>query len=496
MENANVDFLLDVNMEGTFSRLGKTFKTENNKYFYDVGTGKVLQCEENVYKILRLLEKGTKPEHINYLLAEMTSEEFDNGIKSINEAIEKENILKAEPITHFIGNQVNNLENSVECNMQLLCMELTQRCNLRCEYCIYNEYNTKFRNFEPIDLSFEYAKMAINYMLDHANRNEIHFGFYGGEPLLKYDLLKECVEYIQSKEKSRKIFYSMTTNATLLTMDKAEYFASIPNFSIVFSIDGSEKIHNKMRKMINGEDSFSLTLKGFQNAKKAYGERAVQDLLINCVVCPPYTKEKFDELQVFFSQNAFKHQIMFTYVDDGSKKEQANKKIGSPILNWTKNSENQRELFSWGGMTKSFLRIHKRPLCDVPIKNHPFNGCCIPGSRRIYLTAQGKYKVCERIGEAPEIGDVESGIDLNNIKKFYVNEYMEKSIGDCKNCWLIDMCSICYSSCFSKEGLDIEQKRQKCEAERFITEEMMKFYHEILEKDPDSLQYLNNITVK
>ena len=76
-----------------------------------------------------------------------------------------------------------------------------------------------------------------------------------------------------------------------MTEEKAEYFASIPEFSLMFSIDGDEKTHNEHRKLENGRGSFELSLKGFQNALKAYGDRRKM-ISVSTVVSPPYTKEK------------------------------------------------------------------------------------------------------------------------------------------------------------------------------------------------------------
>ena len=77
-----------------------------------------------------------------------------------------------------------------------------------------------------------------------------------------------------------------------------------------------------------------------------------------------------------------------------------------------------------GKYVKRLLKIHKRGLSDTPMKKYYFNGCCIPGGRRLYITVDGEYHICERIGEAPNIGNVMNGIDIPRIQEKYIDEYI------------------------------------------------------------------------
>lgn len=97
-------------------------------------------------------------------------------------------------------------------------------------------------------MSFEMAKKAIDlYFLNSAYIKQKSISFYGGEPLLEFDLIKQCVEYSCSKCSSNNIEFHMTTNASLLTEDMLRFFHK-HNFYITISIDGYEEYHNKNRK--------------------------------------------------------------------------------------------------------------------------------------------------------------------------------------------------------------------------------------------------------
>lgn len=288
-----------------------------------------------------------------------------------------------------------------------------------------------------------------------------------------------------------------------MTEEKAEYFASIPEFSLMFSIDGDEKTHNEHRKLENGRGSFELSLKGFQNALKAYGDRRKM-ISVSTVVSPPYTKEKFEDMQGFFEQYAKDLNMNCTYVELSennapiyTEEERENLENRMPLLAWDKQktpSEKEKS-FTYYPQIGAFMGIHTRPICDEPFVWHKFNGCCVPGTRRLYVTTEGKFLACERIGEASSIGDVEKGFDIEAIKKYYIDEYMQKSLVECQNCWASTLCGICYANCYDANGLNMKKKMACCEEEKYTVEQQLIYYHEILENNPELLEPLNHMIV-
>lgn len=486
--------------EGDFSRLGKVFKTKEKYYFFDTGTGKILECTEIEYSILKQLgeENTLEVKKLEYSLKDIQA-----AINDIISMVEKENILKATPLEKFEGEHFEDLTQSIPQNMRQVVLEVTENCNLRCDYCIYQNSFSGFRDFSPRSMSEETAIKAIDYILKNSYRDEIYVGFYGGEPLLKFDLIKKCVSYALENRGEKKVTFSMTTNGVLMTEEKAEYFASIPEFSLMFSIDGDEKTHNEHRKLENGRGSFELSLKGFQNALKAYGDRRKM-ISVSTVVSPPYTKEKFEDMQEFFEQYAKDLNMNCTYVELSennapiyTEEERERLENRMPLLAWDKQktpSDKERS-FTYYPQIGAFMGIHTRPICDVPFMWHKFNGCCVPGTRRLYVTTEGKFLACERIGEAPSIGDVEKGFDIEAIKKYYIDEYMQKSLVECQNCWASTLCGICYANCYDANGLNMKKKMACCEEEKYTVEQQLIYYHEILENNPELLEPLNHMIV-
>ena len=184
----------------------KCIQTPMQKYFYDRSLDSVVMVNDEEYQILKTVEK-TKlvPDGVlrrfvkSGLLRETAIEEIEHP--------ETENLhLLAE---HYMGN---------------LILQVTQQCNLRCKYCAYsgNYYN---RSHTSNRMDFETAKKAIDFYLKRSEKaDQLALSFYGGEPLLEFELIKKCVSYILQRKGDKKILFTMTTNGTLMTEDVIEFF--------------------------------------------------------------------------------------------------------------------------------------------------------------------------------------------------------------------------------------------------------------------------------
>ena len=149
-------------------------------------------------------------------------------------------------------------------------LQVTQNCNLRCEYCVYsgsyiNRVHTNKR------MSFETAVKTIDFLAAHSlNCNEVSIGFYGGEPLLEIELIKKAVSYAKEVFGEKKVNFNMTTNATLLNMDIADFLVQ-NDFNITISLDGPRNIHNKNRIFANSnKGTFDLIMENIALIREKY----------------------------------------------------------------------------------------------------------------------------------------------------------------------------------------------------------------------------------
>jgi uncharacterized protein len=493
----------------SIDRYGIPFVTSNNKYFYDSGTGKVLQCSEAVYSLLLnlFLHNG----RIDIDTLDLTEAELGEAAEDIRENVNQENIFKANKEACFNCSHVHYLREIIEQGCTQLILEVTENCNLRCRYCIYGEEVHNFRSFGMNNMSFETAKKAIDYFLSVADyERALSLTFYGGEPLINFDLIKKSTDYFKEQIRKRTDKpgkFGMTSNLTLLNKDMADFFAD-NDFDIMCSLDGDEAVHNVNRPFANGQGSFDATLAGLNMLVEAYGDKAETLIGINTVIDQPYSPEKFQSLNDFFaglSCISDKTAIITTYAGKDEIYEETDISPNMELVtnknfriddmgDWEFERIRQGESIRLKEFAESTLiDIHTRRISHTPFENGSLNACCIPGTRRLYVTVDGRFQPCERIGKSPYIGDVNTGIDIDSIRKYYVDDYIEKSRENCENCWASQLCDVCYARCFDENGLDMRRKKALCEASRYSMYTALVRYHTLLEENPDILEPFNEI---
>lgn len=503
----------DIVPDGNYHRLGTVFSTTNCKYFYDTGTGKVYRCSDMEYQLLEKLLQNDK-----FLFDEKNEEinlETYKTYLTILSLIEKENILKAPKYEKFENETKEELTNLVEHGLQQVILELTQKCNLRCKYCIYNEYNPLYRNFENEDMTWEIAKKAIDYTYAHSG-SEVAVTFYGGEPLIKIELMKQCIEYSQKLMQGKNLTFSFSTNLTLMTPEIAKYVASVKGCSVLCSLDGPENIHDSYRVFVDGKGTFAKAIQGLRYLVDAMEEKAKDLIIINTVVCPPYSKKKLDMIQEFFEQIEWLPKDMVKkcdYVEGGTLRDEdvatdflqgveettdyKNNELDS-IHSWALDKmfkDEDRKGYLSGVGRDNLIRIHNRILLDKPVNVIRRNACCTPGNRRIYVQTNGDFLACEKIGDSPNIGNVYTGIDKERIRQYYIHEYEEKSIKKCNECWAVNLCGICYASCYCKEGISSEMKDNGCIYQREQAKGELIAYHQLLEDKPIEIERIKGIPI-
>ena len=181
-------------------------------------------------------------------------------------------------------------------------IHLTDKCNLRCKYC--------YENKKEKDISFEHIKNLIDYETKQGNKYSV-VCFYGGEPLLKKELIKRTIEYINSKNSKTKFYYGMTTNGTLIDDEFIQYMKDNKFLNIGYSIDGIEKSQNLNRKTVDGKNTFNKVI---ENAKKTLKE------FKNVVAMTVVTKNNInylDESVRFLIDTGFNNiNLQFNYLDN------------------------------------------------------------------------------------------------------------------------------------------------------------------------------------
>lgn len=506
---------MKIKANGQIARQGVLFDTELNNYFYDSGTGKVLQLDQVSYALLQNLFDLTQNSET---FIDLIKQCHENDVNNFFEMVNAECLLQCPDLIRlYTYNHFENLENYVNSQLGQIILEVTEQCNLRCKYCIYNDNYLGNRNFGRRKMDWNIAKASVDYANVHSH-DKIAITFYGGEPLLNFDLIKKTVKYAKQIILNKELTFSLTTNLTLITNEMAEFFASVDKLSIVCSLDGPKYIQNENRKYINQSGSFDDAINGLKILSKAFEKNKNNSISINAVFAPPYSYEKINDINEFFANLDFlplDTNIDIGYASYGSidDKESVNslynntkyiynrEAIVNPLWVWQRKQvekngiNNKKNNIYSSAIEKALIHINNRIIFSKPTNIFPFNGCCIPGARRLYIATNGNLHLCERIGTSPIIGNILSGINFNSLKKYYINDFSEKSTPFCSKCWASKMCTSCYVDNYNQNGCDFTDKNIKCEGIRNMLKIYLSLYHEFLENSPEKLEFLKDVQV-
>ncbi|EPN9336293.1 radical SAM protein [Enterococcus faecalis] len=503
-----VDFLKKHSKDIYWGRMGKTFRNNVGYFYYDTGTGKVAKVQKGVFVVLKYLLENNGELEVYLKNSELEKKELLESLEIICKGIKQDNLLSAPKYEGMDIPSKKGLESKYD-DLQNLTLEVTEDCNFRCKYCIYNEDHPDYRGFTKFKMSIDTAKKAIDFFAKHSNTQKVYFGFYGGEPLMNFTLIKESVEYIDMVFKGKDIVYSMTTNASMINQNIAEFLIK-NNFNIMVSLDGDQETHDKNRVFPNGKGTFESTFRGIKNifeCSKAAGLERPK-ISFNMVNAGPDFEGNYHKMSELYHEMGWAEKeipILTTMVDRGPKKHeyvlpQSQKELKmiagkiEPLFDFVKKDDNINN-FTQGTINRGLLNIHYRQISDQPLNNFGINACCVPGQRRLYVKTDGQFLPCEKVGEAPYLGNVIDGMDIDTIKKEYFDKFSEQAEKSCQNCWALNLCGLCYVNCFSKKGCDLSYRNLSCVSERIFIESNLKLYHELVETNPDYILTLNDIVV-
>jgi uncharacterized protein len=479
----------------------KRFKTQRACYVYDVNTSRILAVDGVVYEILGDYGHLSVAEIRQKYTPKYGRSCVEQALDEIEDTYNNENLfLPDRPHALSFGLTREDLEHSYTTQLGSMTLELTEHCNLRCHYCTveYNRTNEK-------RMSTKTALAAIDFLCAHSSDvKQRNLGFYGGEPLLEFELITQCVDYARSKFGSDGVRFSLTTNGVLLDENKASYFAE-NQFNIFVSVDGPQRIHDKHRVDRAGNGSYKRTINGLRFLLSAYGADAHGKVGLIMIVTPPYDLDALMDLweeEPWLPKNI--HPIV-NYVDatwtnflrgyscnlaqdihHRSKKNQ--------LLSFKRylHGEPEHSPISTALFEQGLLKIYKRPFFHAPRKYYPLNGCCIPGVRKLFVTCDGTLQLCERVHDAPALGSIWTGYDPS-VMWSIIEDYAKESISDCKRCWAVALCSLCYGQAYFNGRFSIEFKRKFCPSQQNLLEEQLKRYCSILEEYPHALDYMKDM---
>ena len=428
----------------------------------DVNSGGVHLVDELTYDMLDNVEPPFDEECPHAVTEKLSRFYHKEDILSCYEEVKE---LYNEKILFSEDDYEKYAAFSVASPVKAMCLLVAMDCNLRCEYCFAStgDYSMGRRA-----MSFETGRKALDFLLENSgDRQNLEVDFFGGEPLMNWEVVKQLVEYGRSKEKEwgKKFRFTITTNGLLLDEEKAD-FINREMSNVVLSIDGRKEVNDRVRKRADGTGTYDRIVENFlMLAKKRNFE--------NYYVRGTFTKYNLDFADdVFHLYELGFDQISVEPVVCGHDEKYAitEKELPAVFAEYERLAQMIIESRKKG---KKFNFFHfMLDLDQGPCAIKRLRGCG-SGNEYVAVTTEGDIYPCHQFAGISEflMGNINTGEFDEQMKKRFAGAHIY-SKSDCKKCWARFYCSggcnannhIYAGDILSAHKLscEIEKKRLEC----------------------------------
>lgn len=453
---------------------------EGKTYLFDVESAKFFKIDAVVKDVLELWNLYPESGLLRKLQKKYSNVMIKEGISEIRE-LEQQGFLFQGP------REANSpLENAhFKTRIVTFTLNFVSGCNLQCKYC-WNDGGKYVRKNEG-KMSKETAKRAIDFLVEHSyESDEITVDFYGGEPLLNFEVMKFTIDYcneIKDRVK-RKFDYKITTNGTIMNEDILEFLKS-RKLSIGVSLDGPKETHNFNRPYQNGQGSWNKIIANVMTVMDTHEI----GLSIKATLAP----RNLNKLEVF----NFLTNMGFSDVEVGFASERSklfNENNGFAITDEDVETIKKEYLRFAHFYLKELLE--KDNATDVMMSNTisrvyyetPKFTPCGAGSNNLCVSGAGDLYPCMGfVGmEEYKLGDIFSGLVIDKFNRFcgQVNRFVFQCEA-CMNCWSKYLCGgLCPANNVQYNG-DLKRPYERgCDFQKFQNEITIWLISEMLDKNP------------
>jgi len=430
------------------------FEILNKKYIVDVNSGIVHEVDDLVYDIIKQ-DAYKNRDNLSKIYTNYDKKMVDECIDELKSLEEKELLYTKE----------KNIVPKIKPTLKSMCLNIAHDCNFLCEYCFASKGN--FGGKKEL-MSYETGKKAFDYLVQNSNgRKNLEVDFFGGEPLMNFQVVKKLVEYGRriEKEYNKNFRFTITTNGMLLDENNIDYINK--NFhNVVLSLDGRKSVNDNMRTDRANKGTYDKIVPKFKNLVDKRGDK---DYFIRGT----FTRENLD-----FTQDV-----------------KSIKNLGFDIISMEPVVTEEKNFFSIRKEHVETVKKEYEKLCQYYIdkKNEgdEFNffhfeidldgGPCIykkisgcgAGNEYVAVTPSGDIYPCHQFvgDEKFIIGNVETGITEKEIpNSMYKSNISTKE--KCKDCWAKYFCGGgCHANAYNfnksfkipyEIGCEFEKKRIEC----------------------------------
>ena len=331
-------------------------------------------------------------------------------------------------------------------NVDNFVISITENCNLRCTYCCYSGkyknnriHGTKSMSADDIDAIYEFIKRTVK-------SKDLKIAFYGGEPLTNLPLLKYAIEKASVFFQGFNLSVSISTNGVLLTPCTIDWFIK-RNVRIDISLDGHKQIHDRQRINVTGNGSFDYVYKALSYIKQQHPQYLKENVLLLM------TLTSLSDLETI-ARHWAKDEILCNLVPTKISSLAPNFKVGVAECDYEDLVEKYLELLSCYERHRDWVVLQvffeqciaywiNRPILDasdsIPMST------CLPTSNKLYVDANMKIGICEKMADRYRIGSVVNGIDWKKANNL-VSSYYKHRKDRCRKCPAVRMCNLCLTA--------------------------------------------------
>lgn len=347
-----------------------------------------------------------------------------------------------------------------------LILVVTDACNLRCRYCILGGTYEGYKPLREQTMTWDIAKAAVDHFIalnsgpvfEAMPGRKINISFFGGEPLLQGDLIRRVVEYAKLQERpgcGYWLDFALTSNLTHLPDDLAAFLVA-HNVGVQVSLDGPAEEHDACRVNAAGRGTFKRMRKNLEKLRRiapAYYETRVQ-----AVVTINGNSDLRAIYDFFGSDDPLVPPVSFVgLVRDLETSEYHRRYPFDPDRLWQQYADLMQEYrrrkregdrigkgeFLFRLFEEGLLALRGRLMHAGAPSQPAYTGTCLPG-RRLAVSTDGRFHMCERINEEFPIGDVHTGVDWARAAALLQSYY--DALPECENCWARSICGTCMAN--------------------------------------------------
>lgn len=430
---------------------------KNNGYniVLDVNSGSVHVVDEIVYDMIPMYENMSLEEISAGLEDKYSADDIKEAYEEITGLKEAGSLFTEDIYENYIDSFKNR-----QPVVKALCLHIAHDCNLACQYCFAEEGEYHGRRAL---MSFEVGKKALDFLVANSgSRRNLEVDFFGGEPLMNWEVVKQLVEYGRSIEEAnnKKFRFTLTTNGVLLNDDILD-FVNKEMGNIVLSTDGRKEVHDRMRPFRNGKGSYDLIMPKFKKVAESRNQTNY------------YVRGTFTHYNLDFSND------VLSLADQGFKQISVEPVVAAPEDAYALRKEDLPQIFEeYDKLAVEMIKREKEgrgfnffhfmiDLTGGPCVYKRLSGCG-SGTEYLAVTPWGDLYPCHQFvgNEDFLLGNVDDGIVKKNICEEFkqCNVYSKPK---CKDCFAKLFCSGgCAANSYNFHGNINDSYEVGCEMER------------------------------